>query len=227
MNYLFNDKKDLVQAGGVFFEEITCTVGATYYIDDVQVVCIKAGNAYAIDNIYLIDLPHSGDVPIYVDKNHDLSYYCSGSDFLNTSEESAIISNTAKYGYEWGGYNITTGIIATGIGTGLTNTGALIGANLQPNTSGWNVLWNKVQDFRTSYGHNWFVPSKDELNLVYQQKSNLTNITDSDSNSNYYWSSSENSSLNSWLQNFNSGAQGHNRKYNHTTRVRLCRQIDN
>lgn len=225
-SYLVSENKDLVPAGGGFFEEVTCTVGTTYYIDGIQVVCIKAGNAYAIDNIYLIDLPHSGDTPIFVDKNHDLSYYCSGSDFLNNSEELNVISNTAKYGYEWGGYGTATGITNTEVGTGLSNTGALIAMNHQPNTSGWNVLWNKVQDFRTSYGHNWFVPSKDELNLVYQQKANLTNITDSDNQSNnYYWSSSEVSSYYAWHQYFNSGSQANYSKRFHGTRVRLCRQL--
>lgn len=226
MNYLLTDKKELVQAGGGFFEEITCTVGTTYYIDGIQVVCIKAGNAYAIDNIYLIDLPHSGDVPIFVDKNHDLSFYCSGSDFLNTSEGSTVISNAVKYGYEWGGYQTATGVTATDIGTGLGNTNALIGMNLQPRTSSWNVVWDKVQDFRSSYGHNWFVPSKDELNLVYQQKANLTNITDSDNKSNnYYWSSSEDSSNSAWYQYFKQGSQSSSSKYIHSNRVRLCRQL--
>ena len=224
MEYLITENKELVQAGGNAFKEITCVVGQDYWIDGIQVVCIRAGNALAMDDIYLTDGPHSGDVPIFVDKNHDLSFYVKGSDFVDSEDYN---TSPGTFGYEWGEYGTGTGITATEVGAGLANTNSLIAMNPLPNTSGWNVLWDKVQDFRSSYGHNWFVPSKDELNLIYQQKSNLTNITDSDSNSNsnYYWSSSENSSLNAWLQNFNSGAQAHNRKYNHATRVRLCRQI--
>lgn len=74
MEYLITENKELAQAGGDAFKEITCVVGQDYWIDGIQIVCIKAGNALAMDNIYLIDGPHSGDIPIFVDKNHDLSY---------------------------------------------------------------------------------------------------------------------------------------------------------
>lgn len=221
MNYLLTDKKELVQAGGGFFEEITCTVGTTYYIDGIQVVCIKAGNAYAIDSIYLLDLPHSGDTPIFVDKNHDLSYYVKGSNYVDSSDYD---QSPGIYGYEWGGYNIETGITSTGVGTGLNNTNALIGMNLQPGTSGWYVVWDKVMDFRSSYGHNWFVPSKDELNLIYENKSTLSNIS-TISGYSYYWSSSEFSSDQAWNHGFFSGYQSSYYKYGHFFRVRLCRQL--
>ena len=219
-NYLVSENKDLVPAGGGFFEEITCTVGTTYYIDGIQVVCIKAGNAYAIDNIYLIDLPHSGDTPIFVDKNHDLSFYVKGSDYVDSSDYD---QSPGAFGYEWGGYVTDTGITATGVGTGLSNTNALIGMSLQPNTSGWWVVWDKVMAFRSSYGHNWFVPSKDELNLVYENKANLGNL--SLNTYPYYWSSSEHSSLFACTQDLEIGLQENRNKTNHNSRVRLCRQL--
>ena len=222
MNYLFNDKKDLVQADGNTFKEITCVVGQDYWIDGIQVVCIKAGNALAMDDIYLIDGPHSGDIPIFVDKNHDLSFYVKGSDFVDSNDYN---QSPGTFGYEWGGYNTTTGIANTAVGTGLTNTNTLIGMNLQPNSSGWWVVWDKVRDFRNSYGHNWFIPSADELNLIYEVKNNLNSLS---LNTNYYyWSSSEHSNLNSRCQSFIDGSQAHNRKYTHSYCSRLCRQIDN
>lgn len=214
--YGIDAKKNLMTVS----ENKSFIVGDITTINGIEVYCIRAGAA----NVTLSGMGAVDDTPpIFVDKNHDLSYYISGSDFLNTSEESSVISNTAKYGYEWGGYNTTTGITNTEVGTGLSNTGALIAMNLQPNTSGWNVLWNKVQDFRTGYGHNWFVPSKDEVGLVYQQKANLTNITDSDNQfNNSYWSSSEYSSNYAWYQPFISGNRGYNNKGYHYYRVRLC-----
>ena len=217
--YLLTENKDLVQAGGGFFEEITCTVGTTYYIDGIQVVCIKAGNAYVIDSIYLLDLPHSGDTPIFVDKNHDLSFYVKGSDYVDSSDYNV---SPGTYGYEWGGYGTETGITNTAVGTGLANTNALIGMNLQPNNSGWWVVWNKVMDFRSSYGHNWFVPSKDELNLIYGNRANLSNL--SLNTDPYYWSSSEYSANGAWFQRFDSGRQA-DTKYYRYCRVRLCRQL--
>ena len=219
---MLDENKNLVssEVSGNFFEEITCIVGNTYFIDGIQVICIKEGNAYAIDNIYLIDLPHSGDTPIFVDKNHDLSYYVKGSDYVDSGDYE---QSPGTFGYEWGGYNTETGITSTGVGTGLSNTNALIGMNLQPETEGWWVVWDKVMDFRSSYGHNWFVPSKDELNLIYKNRSNLSNL--SLNTYSWYWSSSEFSSNKAYNQSFNSGGQYTNDKRLHYNHVRLCRQL--
>ena len=211
MWYVFDEHRNLADKDGAIVTGIY-NQGETYTFDGIEVYCLLGTG--------------EADHPLFVDKNHDLSYYFAGSDFLNTSEGSSIISNAAKYGYEWGGYGTKTGITSTDIGTGLANTNSLIAMNLQPSTSGWNVLWNKVQDFRTSYGHNWFVPSKDELNLVYQQKASLTNITDSDAKGyNYYWSSSERSSYVAWSQYFNPGGQYTDDKNYHSGRARLCYTI--
>ena len=209
------------------YKLIDCVVGETYLVRNIRVVCIVAGKAYAINNDtpLILEIQHPGDKPIFVDKDHDLSYYINGSDFLNTSEGSSLISNTAKYGYEWGGNGTTTGITATGVGTGLSNTNALIGMNLQSNSPDWWVVWDKVKDFRASYGHNWFVPSKDELNLIYQQISNLSNISTSSSGHSYYRSSSERRERTAWAQYFNNGSQDDIVKYIHSVRVRLCSQI--
>lgn len=224
MSFLVDDNKNLLEldVSGENLIEITCTVGSTYYIDGIEVLCIKEGNALSMGGVYLFDLPHSGDIPIFVDKNHDLSYYVKGSDYVDSSDYD---QSPGTFGYKWGGYGTKTGITATAVGTGLSNTNALIGMNLQPNTSGWWVVWDKVMDFRSSYGHNWFVPSKDELTLVYENRANLSNL--SLNTRPYYWSSSDYSSSFAWSQNFNSGNQDYYGKDNSNRRIRLCRQINN
>ena len=119
-----------------------------------------------------------------------------------------------------GGYGTETGIQDTAVGTGLTNTNALIGMNLRPKTSGWYVVWDKVMDFRSTYGHNWFVPSKDELNLIYENRANLSNLS---LNTNFwYWSSSESSTNYAVRAFFNAGILSGYQKDGHTLRVRLC-----
>ena len=52
-----------------------------------------------------------------------------------------------------------------------------------------------------SYG-DWYLPSKYELNLLYQQKDVVGGFVNDE-----YWSSSEDSALNAWSQYFGNGAQ--------------------
>lgn len=166
----------------------------------------------------------TGSEYIGVDKNHDLSYYVKGSDYVDSDDYD---QSPGTFGYEWGGYGTETGIQDTAVGTGLANTNALIGMNLQPRTEGWWVVWDRVNEFRQSHSDSWFVPSKDELFLVYQQKANLSNLS---LNTNYYyWSSSEdtpgNAPYNAWSWHTNSGAMCGDYKHSPNTRVRLCVQF--
>lgn len=162
----------------------------------------------------------TGTEYIGVDKNHDLSWYVNGSDYVDSSDYNQA---PGTFGYEWGGYGIETGVQDTAVGTGLSNTNALIEMNLQPNTSGWWVVWDKVEEFRQSHSDNWFMPSKDELNLVFKNKSNLSNL--SLNTYHYYWSSSEYSSGFVWRQYFNSGYQDGSGKFGLYYRDRLCVQF--
>ena len=143
--------------------------------------------------IYSSPIPQSWGQHIFVDKNHDLSYYITGSDYVNEKNENEYegdcINLEAKYGYEWGGYGTSTSITSQSIGDGLSNTNSLISKNLQPNTSGWRVLWDMVEEFRNSHSNDWFVPSLNELKEVYNQRSYLENL--STSTNPYYWTSSE------------------------------------
>ena len=190
-------------------------VGDTTSVDGIDVLIIAALK----DGTWVSDIGAEGTQCIAVDKNHDLSYYVKGSDYVDSNDYE---TSPGTFGYEWGGYNTETGITNTEVGTGLANTNALIEMNLQPRTSGWWVVWDKVEEFRQSHSDKWFVPSKDELNLIYQQISNLNNISTSSSGYPYYWSSSERSSHFAWFQSFISGNQDYDLKLNHYYRVRLC-----
>ena len=196
-------------------------VGDTVTLDGIECLIIYDNGSEAEWGRYLC-----------VDKNHDISYYLAGSDFVdedtNAPNGTNCINPDYKYGYEWGGYGTTTGINDTSIGAGLTNTNSLIGMNLQPDTSGWFVVWDKVEEFRETYGDKWFVPSKDELNLIYENRNNLSNL--SLTTEPCYWSSSEYrssssvySSNNAWGQYFHNGGPASERKCNQNYRVRLCR----
>ena len=71
---------------------------------------------------------------------------------------------------------------------------------------------------------DWVVPTKDELNLIYENKSKFTG-KDKFTAVNY-WSSSESSTTNAWRQYFNNGYQSSYIKTNFY-RVRAVRRINN
>jgi serine/threonine protein kinase len=80
-------------------------------------------------------------------------------------------------------------------------------ANLKSNYSDLNQYFD------------WYLPSKTELNLLYQQKAKITGFIND-----YYWSSSVKSNGNAWSQSFESGYQGDGDK-NLTNSVRAIRKF--
>ena len=63
----------------------------------------------------------------------------------------------------------------------------------------------------------WRLPTKDELNEIYQSKNDFTN--------DYYWSSTEVNCLYAWVQDMNGGLQGNNVKGYGGYYVRAIRSI--
>jgi TolB-like protein len=102
------------------------------------------------------------------------------------------------------GYEGMVGGTAMGIGTGKRNTElivAFLGRTGKSNKAA--QLCNSLV-FEGSY--DWFLPSKDELNLMYK---NLKAMGLGEFGDNYYWSSSENGSDDAWPQRFRDGIQYH------------------
>lgn len=153
---------------------------------------------------------------IFADKSHDLCYYIDGDDYVNSNNYEQA---PGTFGYEWGGYGTPINNSQI-IGTGLSNTNSLISMNLQSDTPGWRVLWDMVEQFRSSHSNDWFVPSLYELLEVYDSIYFLENL--STSTRAYYWSSSELNSYNSYYVFFDTGTSYHGGKSLHSFRSRLC-----
>ncbi len=105
--------------------------------------------------------------------------------------------------YEYGGFG-TIGS-KTAIGKGKANTAAIInklGAGGYAAKACWDYEYNDYDD--------WFLPSKDELNLMYV---NLKNKGIGNFKDDWYWSSSENDYDDAWKQNFSNGAQNSYGRY--------------
>ena len=124
---------------------------------------------------------------------------------------------------QWGLYNTDEGLTGTAIGVGLPNTEAMLSKYKDDTT----YIWNLIQAKRDATdGKKWFLPSKDELNIVYQNKDIITKNEGGDFPTNTrYWSSSEASSgAAAWAQDFSGGGQNSLGKY-YTYHCRLLRRI--
>ncbi len=135
---------------------------------------------------------------------YDKGYYSSGWRYLEAAPAST--EWTAK---EWGSWVTLIGGTGTGIGSGQSNTTIVVTwlNNNSDDTYG-DVTYKTDRaaylcDTLTVGGYSdWFLPSKDELILMYQNLHGIFapvgGFTDD-----VYWSSSESTSGSAWIQCFN------------------------
>ncbi|MEI6748613.1 MAG: DUF1566 domain-containing protein [Bacteroidota bacterium] len=127
-----------------------------------------------------------------------------------------VASSDQSTNIQWyNGSYITTGATATGIGTGLNNTNLIVnvqGAGSYAAMVCENLVLNNYSD--------WYLPSKDELNILYTNRVAIGAI-----GSTVYWSSTEYDLNNAWLQNFVNGSVGANSKAGSGGKVRAIRSF--
>jgi len=162
-------------------------------------------------------LKFKNGVPTWSDGNiNDLSigdYYqggiiayflVSGDPGYDANVKHGLIAATADQssGAQWyNDSNTTTGAIATALGTGSTNTSTII------SNQGTGTYAATICDNYAGGGYtDWYLPSKDELNKLYLNRVAVGGFA---SVSVSYWSSTEGSNSNAWLQIFGiTGLQG-------------------
>lgn len=125
--------------------------------------------------------------------------------------------NTGK---QWGPYT-SEGLTGTAIGVGLPNTEAML-AKYADNDSYW---WKLIKEKRDNTGLDWFMPSKDELDMLYDNKNVIPSLGGVALKSDYYWSSSEYDNDDAWYQYFSNGNQGNYYGKYATYYCRLLRRI--
>ncbi len=109
----------------------------------------------------------------------------------------ASISDISAASPWWNGVAyLLTNATATAIGTGLSNTNAIV--LVQGNTSSYAA--KLCIDYSIGEFNDWYLPSMEELNTLFLSKSLIGGFT-----TNYYWSSSEYSETNGRVQNFTTG----------------------
>lgn len=213
-----SDGKKLSNLDGLYEIKVPEPVGEPVALwdrlSDNSVVCYDRGSTYGE---YLMV---NGDV-VKQDSGSDWRYMICEKYDLNHYETDLGTGGTDQSysGKQWGDSSQNdSGANGTAIGTGKDNTDYLIGRY-----SSDTYLWYYVNQHRTNTGKDWCVPSKDELNILYE---NLTQIGNFSTNTNpWYWSSSQYSSNNACDQTFSSGGQGNYVKFYTLYRVRCVRFI--
>lgn len=144
---------------------------------------------------------------------HDKGSNSDGWRYLEAAPEDQ--SKGSHYQYIWGCYgNSIPGAQGIAIGTGKSNTLAIANSCEDANTAS-----KLCSAYRGGGKKDWFLPSKDELNLMYEnlKKSGAGGFADDN-----YWSSSENLAKYGWSQLFSNGNQSSVSKF-YSKRVRAVR----
>ncbi|MCF8303197.1 MAG: DUF1566 domain-containing protein [Bacteroidales bacterium] len=115
---------------------------------------------------------------------------------------------------EWGCWGTAIGGTGTGIGDGAANTAAIVAG-----CSESGIAARICDELELNGYSDWFLPSIDELNLMYENlhQAGMGGFAD-----NVYWSSSEYSSSIAWGQSFSDGGQ-YNYGKDYYIRVRAVR----
>ncbi len=113
----------------------------------------------------------------------------------------------------YNGRYAVTGAAGTALGTGNANTAAIV-ATQGPG----NYAAMLCADLEIGGHTDWYLPSKDELDRIYDNKRTIGGFAEQ-----RYWTSSEADVNNAWPQNFANGYQYHLYDKSYAIRVRAVR----
>lgn len=188
----------LTQAGSGTITVTGLTEGTAYTFKVTATNAIGTSVASASSNLvtilpsFAIGSSYGGGIIAYILQSGDAGYVAGEKHGLIAapSDQSA--------GIQWyNDENTETDATATAIGTGNANTNAIV----EDQDEG-NYAAQLCTDLVLDGYSDWYLPSKDELNKLYQQKTAVGGFASAN-----YWSSSESNSSIAWSQNFNgSGA---------------------
>ncbi|HEY5689449.1 MAG TPA: DUF1566 domain-containing protein [Yeosuana sp.] len=208
---------DDVTAASTVTETANITTTGYYYYDasnDVWKTMAKEATTYTIGDFA------QGGIVFWVDETGQHGLACAKED--------------QSTGVRWcAGVNGWTQAKGDGPFAGEANTSIIIAAQVaigDDNSTYAARICNELQvtEGGKTFG-DWYLPSKEELNLMHQNKATIDATTGANGGSSFasanYWSSTEFEgpwSDDSWMQNFGNGFQSNSNKFD-TRRVRAVR----
>ena len=153
----------------------------------------KPRNSPSVGDLY------QGGVVFYIFEDGETGYVAG--------ETHGLIAAVADQssGIRWyNGSYVTTGATGTAIGTGSANTDAIIDAQGATETS---YAAGLARAYAAGGYTDWFLPSKEELNKMYINKTTLEGVSGFTAFSGDYWSSTESDNSKAWGQNFSNGSR--------------------
>ena len=145
---------------------------------------------------------YQGGVVFYLFEAGDAGYVAGETHGLIA----AVQDQSAGITWHNGTY-VTTGATDTAVGTGSANTDTIIAAQGTADTHAAGL----ARAYLGGGYSDWFLPSKDELNKMYENMATINSTAGANGGSNFssthYWSSTENLPSTAWLQTFENGGQ--------------------